>query len=128
MGVAADRTLSHFSDLAGLASRLLGGVVVDANDELFAEKPNLNLPGRPRHDAAFGHRAKINDGWETRRRRHRGTSRRPRRGTGMPRAAQINRLGAPAWPRTEIALAVQIGGYRISRDRAAITVCDDGPA
>jgi len=28
----------------------------------------------------------------------------------MPRAAQINRLGAPAWPSTEIALAVQIGG------------------
>jgi hypothetical protein len=25
----------------------------------------------------------------------------------MPRAAQINRLGAPAWPSTEIALAVQ---------------------
>jgi hypothetical protein len=29
----------------------------------------------------------------------------------MPRAAQINRLGAPAWPSTEITLAVQIGGY-----------------
>jgi hypothetical protein len=28
----------------------------------------------------------------------------------MPRAAQINRLGAPAWPSTEITLAVQIGG------------------
>jgi hypothetical protein len=45
---------------------------VDANDVLFAEKASLNPPGPPRHDAAFGRRAKINDGWETRRRREPG--------------------------------------------------------
>ena len=36
-----------FTSLPDLASRLLGGGVVAASDELFAEKENLVKPGRP---------------------------------------------------------------------------------
>jgi hypothetical protein len=43
-----------FSDLADLASRRFSGAVMEANDELLAEKASLNPPGPPRHDAAFG--------------------------------------------------------------------------
>lgn len=53
-----------------LASRALGGSVVAANDEFFAERENLILPHAPTHDPdAFGHKGKVYDGWETRRRR-----------------------------------------------------------
>ena len=59
--------------LPDLASRLLGGSVVAASDELFAEKENLIKPGAPAFDPAeFGNRGKVYDGWETRRRRGRG--------------------------------------------------------
>ncbi|RFU84885.1 allantoicase [Streptomyces triticagri] len=59
-----------FTDLVDLADRRLGGGVVAANDEFFAQRENLLL----RHDAVFdpehfGHKGKIMDGWETRRRR-----------------------------------------------------------
>ena len=53
-----------------LASRALGGSVVFANDEFFAEKENLIKPGPPVFAAGeFGHKGKVYDGWETRRRR-----------------------------------------------------------
>jgi len=57
-----------------LAGRALGGSVVYANDELFAERENLIKPG----DAVFqphtfGHKGQIMDGWETRRRREAGS-------------------------------------------------------
>lgn len=56
--------------LVDLASRDLGGSVVFANDELFAQRENLILPHPPRFDAhSFGHKGKVYDGWETRRRR-----------------------------------------------------------
>jgi len=62
-----------FTDLPDLASRELGGSVVAANDELYAERENLILPTPPTHDPAdFGPRGKRYDGWETRRRRVRG--------------------------------------------------------
>jgi allantoicase len=70
--------------LPDLASRQLGGSVVFATDELFAEKENLIKPGPPVHVAGeFGNRGKVYDGWETRR----------RRGPGHDHA--IIRLGAP---------------------------------
>jgi allantoicase len=53
-----------------LAGRALGGSVIFANDELFAERENLIKPEEPvfrRH--TFGHKGQIMDGWETRRRR-----------------------------------------------------------
>ncbi len=56
-----------------LASRRLGGSVVAANDDLFAEKENLVKPDAPAFAAAdFGPRGKVYDGWETRRRREPG--------------------------------------------------------
>jgi allantoicase len=78
----ADLDLARLADLAGLAdlaqlpdlaSRRLGGSVVYANDDLFAEKENLIKPGPPVHAAGeFGPRGKVYDGWETRRRREPG--------------------------------------------------------
>jgi allantoicase len=62
-----------FALLPDLASRLLGSGVVAANDEFFAEKENLIKPEPPTHSAAdFGHKGKVYDGWETRRRREPG--------------------------------------------------------
>ncbi|MBA0044814.1 allantoicase [Mycobacterium sp. NPDC050853] len=62
--------LPDFTMLPDLALRPLGGAVIWANDDLFAEKENLIKPGpadyRP---ATFGHKGQVYDGWETRRRR-----------------------------------------------------------
>ncbi|AMY22192.1 allantoicase [Rhodococcoides fascians] len=56
-----------------LAVRTLGGAVVWANDETFAEKENLITPGKADYSTAtFGHKGQIYDGWETRRRREAG--------------------------------------------------------
>jgi len=47
--------------------------VVAANDEFFAEKENLIKPDPPAFAASdFGHKGKVYDGWETRRRREPG--------------------------------------------------------
>ena len=57
-----------------LASRRVGGSVVWANDELFAERENLIKPSRPEFQpGSFGHKGQIYDGWETRRRREPGS-------------------------------------------------------
>jgi allantoicase len=62
-----------FTELPDLASRALGGSVVFANDELFAAKESLITPTDPVHAAGdFGHKGKVYDGWETRRRREPG--------------------------------------------------------
>ncbi|WP_245997021.1 allantoicase [Streptomyces armeniacus] len=59
-----------FADLADLADRRLGAGVLAANDEFFAERENLLRTEPARFDPhAFGHKGKIMDGWETRRRR-----------------------------------------------------------
>jgi allantoicase len=64
---------AEFTTLPDLASRLLGSGVVAANDEFFAEKENLIKPEPATHSAAdFGHKGKVYDGWETRRRREPG--------------------------------------------------------
>lgn len=53
-----------------LASERLGGRVLLANDEFFAEKENLLKPGAPMSiDGKYTDRGKWMDGWETRRRR-----------------------------------------------------------
>ena len=68
-GAAAD-----FTSLPDLASRVLGGGVVHANDDFFAARENLVTPEPARHDpTAFGPRGKVYDGWETRRRREPGS-------------------------------------------------------
>lgn len=61
-----------FADLPDMASRSLSGAVVAANDEFFAEKENLVLPWPASPVADFGHKGKVYDGWETRRRREPG--------------------------------------------------------
>jgi allantoicase len=61
--------VTDFLVLPELASRAVGGAVVAWNDAAFAEAENLILPHPPvRHDE-FGHKGKVYDGWETRRRR-----------------------------------------------------------
>ena len=56
-----------------LAGRALGGSVIYANDELFAERENLIKPEAPAFQPhTFGHKGQIMDGWETRRRREAG--------------------------------------------------------
>lgn len=56
--------------LTDLACRDIGGAVVWATDESFAEKENLIAAAPPRFDPdEFGHKGKVYDGWETRRRR-----------------------------------------------------------
>jgi allantoicase len=62
-----------FTRLPDLASRPLGGSVVYANDELFAERENLIKPEAPAYSTyTFGHKGQVYDGWETRRRREPG--------------------------------------------------------
>ncbi len=57
-----------------LAGRALGGSVIYANDELFAERENLIKPEDPVFQPhTFGHKGQIMDGWETRRRREPGS-------------------------------------------------------
>jgi len=59
-----------FTQHANLADRRLGAGVVAANDEFFAQRENLLVPERAEFDPEhFGHKGKIMDGWETRRRR-----------------------------------------------------------
>jgi len=73
-----------FTTMPDLASRALAGSVVYANDELFAERENLINPGPAQFDPnRFGHKGKVYDGWETRRRREPGSD------------SAIVRLGVP---------------------------------
>lgn len=68
-----DHPEPEFLRFPDLASRLLGGGVVWANDELFAERENLIKPEDPAYQTyTFGHKGQIYDGWETRRRREPG--------------------------------------------------------
>jgi len=69
---SADTGLPSFAALPDLACRSLSGAVVAANDEFFAEKENLVLPWPAAAVADFGHKGKVYDGWETRRRREPG--------------------------------------------------------
>ncbi len=62
--------MASFTDLPDLAAERLGGAVIAANDDFFAEKENLIKASAPvwREDEYTGH-GKWMDGWETRRRR-----------------------------------------------------------
>jgi len=65
--------MSEWAHLPELASRRVGGSVLWANDELFAERENLIRPQEPVFQpATFGHKGQVYDGWETRRRREPG--------------------------------------------------------
>jgi len=87
-----DREPTGLSALTDLASRSLGGSVVAANDDLFADRRNLITPGPPVwHPDAYGPSGKTYDGWETRRRRAEGAG---GDGTGPECDVAIVRLGA----------------------------------
>ena len=64
--------MTGFTHLPDLASRTLGGSVSAANDEFFAPRENLIRPEPPAAVHTFGHKGKVYDGWETRRRREPG--------------------------------------------------------
>jgi allantoicase len=71
--VAGEADVIDFRTLPDLASRALGGSVMYASDEFFADAQQLIAAAPARHDpAAFGPRGKVYDGWETRRRRELG--------------------------------------------------------
>jgi allantoicase len=71
---AAPAQRPEFTRRTDLASRQLGGSVVAANDEAFAERENLIKTQPPTYQAyTFGHKGQVYDGWETRRRREPGT-------------------------------------------------------
>jgi len=72
-----------FLHLPDLAARALGGAVVAANDDFFADRAALVQAYPVREHPEFGHRGKVYDGWETRRRRE----------PGVDHA--VVRLGAP---------------------------------
>ena len=61
--------MTEFRSLPDLASRALGGAVMACNDAFFADAENLLLPHDPVRHEEFGHKGKVYDGWETRRRR-----------------------------------------------------------
>jgi allantoicase len=64
---------ASFEALPDLASRAVGGGVVAANDEFFADKENLVTPAPPVFSPhTFTHKGQLYDGWETRRRREPG--------------------------------------------------------
>ena len=121
--MASTDQLPDFTWLPDLALRPLGGAVVWANDEAFAEKENLINPGPATYrPASFGHKGQVYDGWETRRRRE----------PGYDQA--IVRLGVPgvvrgvvvdtAWfkgnfpPEVSIE-AIEVEGYPRAEDLAA---------
>ncbi|SOJ53695.1 allantoicase [Mycobacterium simulans] len=112
-----------FAWLPDLALRPLGGAVIWANDESFAEKENLIKPAPASFQpASFGHKGQVYDGWETRRRREPG------------RDQAIVRLGVPgvirgivvdtAWFKAnyppEVSVeAIEFDDYRRAEDFAA---------
>jgi len=90
---ARDPGAAHaFTALPDLASRALGGAVIWANDEFFAEKENLIEPRPPTFTpATFTAKGQRYDGWETRRRRPDAPG-----VAGTEHDSAIVRLGAPS--------------------------------
>lgn len=62
--------MSDYTELIDLAAERLGGAVLYANDDFFAEKENLLKPSTPVFiEGKYTDRGKWMDGWESRRRR-----------------------------------------------------------
>src|SRR3954447_12384995 len=61
---------THFTELVDLAAERLGGAVLWATDDFFAEKENLlKAPEAVFIDGKYTDRGKWMDGWESRRKR-----------------------------------------------------------
>lgn len=70
---AAPPPVQDFTHQPDLASRSLSSSVVNANDELSAERENLIEPEAPSYSPyTFRHESQAFDGWENRRRREPG--------------------------------------------------------
>ncbi|MEU6310866.1 allantoicase [Streptomyces sp. NPDC047014] len=83
-----------FTQYANLAARELGAGVIAANDEFFAQRENLLISEAAHFDPEdFGHKGKVMDGWETRRRR--GVSAEQPWPTAEDHDWALVRLGAP---------------------------------
>ncbi|WP_069812462.1 allantoicase [Streptomyces sp. TP-A0874] len=83
-----------FEQLTDLADRRLGAGAIAASDEFFGMREDLLVPEAARFDpAAFGHKGKEVDGWETRRRR--GSRAEAPHPTGEEHDWVLIRLGAP---------------------------------
>ncbi|WP_030768609.1 allantoicase [Streptomyces sp. NRRL F-2664] len=83
-----------FTQYANLAARELGAGVIAANDEFFAQRENLLISEAAHFDPEdFGHKGKVMDGWETRRRR--GVSATEPWPTAEDHDWALVRLGAP---------------------------------
>jgi allantoicase len=79
------------TDLPDLALRTLGGAVIAASDEFFADKENLIKPAAPEFmPRTWSAKGQVYDGWETRRRREPGHD------------WALVRLGMPGIPRTVV--------------------------
>ena len=89
------KTPPTFTQLTDLAAERLGGKVLYATDDFFAEKENLLKPGRGIFiEGKYTDRGKWMDGWESRRRRSPRARAYPRQALGFPchrTARQIER-------------------------------------
>jgi allantoicase len=92
---------ADFAQLPDIASRRLGGTVMHADDDFFADVHSLIDPAPVREYATeYGPRGKVYDGWETRRRRTAGADR------------AVLRLGVPALVRgVDIDTSHFVGNY-----------------
>jgi len=105
------------TELPDLALRTLGGSVVAASDEFFADKENLILPSAPAFSAqTWSAKGQVYDGWETRRRRTPGHD------------WALVRLGLPGVPRTIVVDTAHFTGNYPPRCSVEATAVDGYPS
>ncbi|CAM5711715.1 allantoicase [Streptomyces microflavus] len=116
-----------FTELVDLADRRLGAGVIAANDEFFAQRENLLLRERAVFDPEhFGHKGKIMDGWETRRRR--GTDASHPFPAPEDRDWAIVRLGAPGIVRGLVVDTAHFRGNYPQRVSVQATAVEGAPS
>jgi allantoicase len=123
-GQEDDAAGTRFTALPDLASRALGGSVIWANDEFFAEKENLINPAVPVfRPATFTSKGQQYDGWETRRRRPAAPG-----VDGSDHDSAIIRLGAPGLIRGVVIDTAHFLGNYPPRCSVDATWCDGYPS
>ena len=108
--------MTDFERLPDLAARALGGAVVAANDDFFADRAALVQPYPVREHPEFGYRGKVYDGWETRSRRE----------PGVDHA--IVRLGIPGVVRGVVIDTAYFRGNYPPEISVDATACEDHPS